>query len=53
MGLTVHQAHGLENSVTVVVSYDPLYFCVIPCKISFFISNFIAESFPFSLDASG
>ena len=47
MALTVHQAHGLANSVTVVVSYDPLYFCIIPCNVSFIISNFIAESSPF------
>ena len=40
--------------VAVVVSYDPLHFCVVCCDLSIFISNFIDLIFlPLFLDESG
>ena len=38
----------------IVVSYNPLYFCVVCCELSIFISNFIdVISLPLFLDESG
>ena len=36
----------MDKLLLIVVSYDPLYFCVVCCDLSIFISNFIDLIFP-------
>ena len=44
----------LAYNLLIVVSYDPLYFCVVCCDLSIFISAFIDLIFlPLFLDESG
>ena len=46
--------HFIGIWLLIVVSYDPLYFCVVCCDFSVFISNFVdLILFPFLLDESG
>ena len=42
------------HMLLIVVSHDPLYFCVVCCDLSIFISNFVDLIFlPLFLDESG
>ena len=46
--------HFIVKQLLIVVSFDPLYFCVVCCDFSVFISNFVdLILFPFLLDESG
>ena len=46
--------HFIGIQSLIVVSYDPLYFCVVCCDFSIFISNFVdLILLPFFLDESG
>ena len=46
--------HFIGIQLLIVVSYDPLYFCVVCCDLSIFISNFIDLIFlSLLLDESG
>ena len=47
-------SHFIAIQFFIVICYDPLYFCVVHCNFSFFISNFIDLSLlPFFLGESG
>ena len=57
-GSSIHgifQARVLEwgaIAFSMVVSYDPLYFCDVNCNFSFFISHFVLKLLLYFLDES-
>ena len=49
-----HVVHFIGIQLLILVSYHPLYFCVVCCDLSIFVSNFIDFIFlPLFLDESG
>ena len=54
VGNLISGSSAFSKTSLIVVSYDPLYFCVVCCDLSIFISNFIDLIFlPLFLDESG